>query len=260
MSEHVGEKTEHQRLRSWKKLEKRPVPPQRRGADRRRPHGRNDGMMFYGRKSGSSWPTPSLPCSPFARHPRHSQRHARLHFNGVLVLGHCVWPSSPPRSWVACSPAASRPGSHRPGRSRFQLGAAQSCRRLETRFLMRSAVPPASAFSNFLSSSPFLRLIKSVLTDPIFHSSVDVARIAGFMAESSFKIILASPWPPVLASVDYGYQIWRTTQDLMMTKEGQGESKSSDGNPRLKPSNAASTAPIPSAKCLWKCLRLTWFW
>ena len=33
-------------------------------------------------------------------------------------------------------------------------------------------------------------VIKSVLTDPIFHSSVGMARIAGFMAESSFRIVL----------------------------------------------------------------------
>jgi flagellar biosynthetic protein FlhB len=56
------------------------------------------------------------------------------------------------------------------------------------------------------------------------------------MAESSFKIVLRVAMALlVLAAIDYGYQVWRNTQDMMMTKEEvKEESKSSEGNPQIK--------------------------
>jgi flagellar biosynthesis protein FlhB len=79
-------------------------------------------------------------------------------------------------------------------------------------------------------------VIKSVLSDPIFYSSVDVARIAAFMAESSFKIILqVGVSLVVLAAADYGYKFWQTNQDLMMTKEEvKEEAKNTEGDPKVK--------------------------
>ena len=39
----------------------------------------------------------------------------------------------------------------------------------------------------------------------------------------------------VLAAADYGYQWWRTHQDLMMTREEvKDELKNSEGNPQIK--------------------------
>ena len=77
---------------------------------------------------------------------------------------------------------------------------------------------------------------KRVLEDPIFHSAVDLARIAGFMADSAFRIILQTAVAlVVLAAVDYGYQFWKTSQDLKMTKqEVKEESKHTDGNPQVR--------------------------
>ena len=77
---------------------------------------------------------------------------------------------------------------------------------------------------------------KQVLEDPIFHSSVDLARIAGFMADSAFRIITQAALAlVVLAAVDYGYQFWKTSQDLKMTKqELKDESKHTEGNPQVK--------------------------
>jgi flagellar biosynthetic protein FlhB len=77
---------------------------------------------------------------------------------------------------------------------------------------------------------------KQVLEDPIFHSSVDLARIAGFMADSAFRIITQAALAlVVLAAVDYGYQFWKTSQDLKMTKqELKEESKHTEGNPQVK--------------------------
>jgi flagellar biosynthesis protein FlhB len=79
-------------------------------------------------------------------------------------------------------------------------------------------------------------VIQSVLADPIFHSSVSVARIAAFMAESSFKIIMqVGVALVVLAAIDYGYKFWQTNQDLMMTREElKDETKNSEGNPTVK--------------------------
>ena len=78
--------------------------------------------------------------------------------------------------------------------------------------------------------------IKSVINDPIFHSSVSVARIAEFMAGSSFKIITQVCMAlVVVAAVDYSYQFWKNHQELMMTREElKEESKNTEGNPEIR--------------------------
>jgi flagellar biosynthetic protein FlhB len=78
--------------------------------------------------------------------------------------------------------------------------------------------------------------VKNIIEDPIFHTSVNLARIAGFMADSSFKIVTnVSMAMIVIAAADYGYQFYKSHKDLMMTKEEvKDENKSSDGNPQVK--------------------------
>lgn len=104
-------------------------------------------------------------------------------------------------------------------------------------FSMRSATPTALAMLKMgvviaLSYS----VIKDVLSDPIFFNSVSAARIAEFMADSSFKIILRIGFALIfIAVVDYSYQLWQTSQDLMMTRqEVKEEMKNSEGNPQMK--------------------------
>jgi len=102
---------------------------------------------------------------------------------------------------------------------------------------MRSAVPTLIAVVKLLIIMGLTYgVVKDVMTDPIFHSSVNMARIAAFLAESSFKIVTRVGLALiVLAAADYGYQFWRTNQDLMMTKEEvKDENKSSEGNPQVK--------------------------
>jgi len=104
-------------------------------------------------------------------------------------------------------------------------------------FSMRAAVPTGLAMIKLsLVIGLSYGVIKSVLQDPIFYTSVDVARIAAFLAESSVKIILRVGMAlMVLAAADYGYQIWKSSKDLMMTKqEVKDESKSSEGDPQVK--------------------------
>jgi flagellar biosynthetic protein FlhB len=104
-------------------------------------------------------------------------------------------------------------------------------------FSMRSTV---STSLGILKLSVVIALcysvIMKILADPIFYSSVNVARIAGFMADSSFKIILQVGLALiVLAAADYGYKYWQTNQDLKMTKEElKEETKNTEGNPLIK--------------------------
>jgi flagellar biosynthetic protein FlhB len=58
--------------------------------------------------------------------------------------------------------------------------------------------------------------VVSILNDPIFTTSVDVSRMASFLA-------------------DYGYQWWRHQRELMMTREElKEEMKRTEGNPQIK--------------------------
>jgi flagellar biosynthesis protein FlhB len=78
--------------------------------------------------------------------------------------------------------------------------------------------------------------IKSVLSDPIFSTSVSIGRLAEFLAQTAVRIVFrVSMALLVIAAGDYGYQWWRTNKDLMMTKEEVKEDmKNSDGNPKMK--------------------------
>jgi flagellar biosynthetic protein FlhB len=78
--------------------------------------------------------------------------------------------------------------------------------------------------------------IKEVVQDPIFFMGVDVARIASFLAQASLSIALRITTAlAVIAAIDYGYQVWRNQQDLMMTKEEvKEEMKGNESNPQVK--------------------------
>jgi len=78
--------------------------------------------------------------------------------------------------------------------------------------------------------------VQNVLNDPIFATSVSVARLATFLASTGLRIFFRVTLALVLiAAADYGYQWWRTHRELMMTKEElKEEMKSSEGNPLVK--------------------------
>jgi flagellar biosynthesis protein FlhB len=158
--------------------------------------------------------------------------------NGVLVLGHCVWPimlatvlggllAGGIQTRFRTAPEALRIDWSR-------LNPVEGLKRV---FSMRSAVPTGIAIVKLMVIiGVSYGTVKTVMSDPIFQSSVDVARIAGFMADSSLKIITRVAMAlMILAGVDYGYKYWRTNQDMMMTKEEvKEESKSTEGNPQVK--------------------------
>jgi flagellar biosynthetic protein FlhB len=157
---------------------------------------------------------------------------------GALVLGGCVWPvlvatllagllAGGIQTRFQTSPEALEPNWER-------LNPVEGFRRV---FSMRSAVPTGI---NILKITVIISLtygvIRGILTDPIFHTSVDVARIAGFMADSAFRLITRVAMSlVVLAAADYGYQYWQTNEDMKMTKEEvKEETKNTEGNPQVK--------------------------
>jgi flagellar biosynthesis protein FlhB len=78
--------------------------------------------------------------------------------------------------------------------------------------------------------------IVSILQDPIFYSAVSAGRIGQFLASASFSIILRVCGAlMIIAALDYTYQWWKTSRDLMMTKnEVKDETKNAEGNPLVK--------------------------
>jgi flagellar biosynthetic protein FlhB len=97
----------------------------------------------------------------------------------------------------------------------------------------------------------------SILSDPIFTTSVSVSRMAAFLAQTSLRIFLrVSLALLAIAAADYGYQWWRTQRDLMMTREElKEEMKNSEGNQQIKAarrrrrgvSKKKSLAEVPKA-------------
>ena len=104
-------------------------------------------------------------------------------------------------------------------------------------FSVRSVVPTIVAVLKLgLIAGLSYSEIRKVLDDPVFYTAIDLAKIAGFLAEASFRITLRVGLAlAVIAGIDYGYQVWRTSRDLMMTKEEvKEEMKNTEGDPLVK--------------------------
>jgi flagellar biosynthetic protein FlhB len=125
-------------------------------------------------------------------------------------------------------------------------------------FSFRSAVPTLIAIVKFtVIVGLTYSQVQTILNDPIFTTAVSIGRMAEFLAQTGLQIFLrVSLALLVIAAADYGYQWWRTHQDLMMTKEElKEEMKSSEGNPMVKAarrrrrivSKAKQLAEVPKA-------------
>jgi flagellar biosynthetic protein FlhB len=118
-------------------------------------------------------------------------------------------------------------------------------------FSFRSAVPLGiSVVKLAIIIGLSYNVIAGVLKDPIFYSTVDVARIGQFLADSAFKIIMRIGFAlVVLAAVDYAYQIWRNNQDMMMTKEEvKDEVKNQEGDAKVKARMRSRRRAAPQRK------------
>src|SRR4029453_481666 len=108
---------------------------------------------------------------------------------------------------------------------------------LRRMFSVRTAGPAAVSL---LKVGLFLGLssngIAPIVRDPIFYSAVDVPRIGAFLADASLQLVLRLGFAlVVLASGDYGYQLWRTNKDPMITREEvKEEMKHQEGDPKMK--------------------------
>lgn len=78
--------------------------------------------------------------------------------------------------------------------------------------------------------------VKAIIADPIFYSAVSPQRVGQFLAQTATGVIFRVAGALlVIAAADYGYQFYKNSRDLMMTKEEvKEESKSSEGNPHIK--------------------------
>jgi flagellar biosynthetic protein FlhB len=104
-------------------------------------------------------------------------------------------------------------------------------------FSGRSGVTAVVAMFKFLLIGTLTySTVKEVVNDPVFTSSVSLARFGEFLAASTLKIALRMLLAvSVIAAADYGYQVWRNSRDLMMTKqELKDEMKGTEGNPQVK--------------------------
>jgi flagellar biosynthetic protein FlhB len=162
----------------------------------------------------------------------------RYAINAALVFGKCVWPvlSATALAGLLAGGIQTRFRTT-PERLSIDWSRLNPVEGFKRTFSARNGVP---ALLNITKLSIIIGLsygvIDGIMTDPIFHSAVDVARIAEFMAQSSLRIITRVAMAMiVIAGGDYAYQFWRNTQDLMMTKqEVKDESKSNEGNPQVK--------------------------
>ena len=153
-----------------------------------------------------------------------------------LILGACVWPVL----------AATAVGGLLAGgmQSRFRTASEVLAVKWERVnpldgwkrvFSWRAALPTVLAFFKFAVVVTLAwNVIADILVDPIFYTSVEVARLAQFLADASFRIVMRVGFAlMVLAAIDYGYQLWRTSEDLKMTKEEvKEESKNQEGDPQ----------------------------
>ncbi|HTA31175.1 MAG TPA: flagellar biosynthesis protein FlhB [Candidatus Cybelea sp.] len=199
-------------------------------------------MLALGMTGAETWRTMAQSCASTLGHlhdtPVTLDAMQGYTITGALALGHCVLPVM-----VATVTGGLLAGGIQ---TRFRassealqvnwerLNPVEGLKRL---FSMRSTVATCLGIVKLtVVLTLCYNVIKKVLSDPIFYSSVDVARIASFMAESSFKIVLqVGVALIILAAVDYSYKFWQTNQDLKMTREEvKEENKNTEGDPAVK--------------------------
>jgi flagellar biosynthetic protein FlhB len=158
--------------------------------------------------------------------------------SSALVVGKCVWPMV-----IAALLGGLLAGGVQ---SRFQTASEALTANwnrldpvagLKRVFSTRSAVTTGIALLK-LSAVILLTYgqVMTILKDPIFYSTVSADRIGRFLASTSTSIVLrVCAALAVIATIDYGYQYWRTSRDLLMSKEEiKEETRNTEGNPQVK--------------------------
>jgi len=120
-------------------------------------------------------------------------------------------------------------------------------------FSTRMVVPTAIAIGKLvLIIALTWTEVRSVLNDPIFTTSVSVARVGTFLAETGLRVFVRVVLVlGAIAAADYAYQWWRTHRDLMMTREElKEELKNTEGNPRIKAARRRRRYLVSKARAL----------
>ena len=131
---------------------------------------------------------------------------------------------------------------------------------LQRIFSVQSLTPAAI---NFFKMGTVLAVcygdVLAIIHDPIFHTTVDTARIASFLAESALQLVLRVAMVlSIIAAVDFTYQYWKNHRDLMMTKEEvKEEARNTEGNPQVKAAQRRKKNAISVRKMLAEVPRLT---
>lgn len=95
-------------------------------------------------------------------------------------------------------------------------------------------------------------VLRTVLQDPVFWTSVGLGRLGEFMSESVEKIVVRLLFAMgLIAALDYGYQFWKNQQEMMMTREEvKEETKSTEGNPQVKAQQRRRARGVAQRKML----------
>lgn len=120
-------------------------------------------------------------------------------------------------------------------------------------FSNRMLVPTLLAITKLVFiSSLIISEVRTIMSDPVFTTSVSSARLAEFLAHASLRIVFRVVLGLLaIAAADYGYQWWRTNRDLMMTKEEvKEEMKNTEGNPKIKAARRRRRKSMSKAKSL----------
>lgn len=156
----------------------------------------------------------------------------------LLVVGYCVWPVVA-GTMIAGLLAGSMQSRFRTASEALKLNweRVNPVEGLKRMFSMNSSQTTVIGILKLLVILGLTyNVVCRVLKDPIFLSPVDLSRISEFMARSSMLIVVRILFAlGVVAAIDYGYQFWKTSQDMMMTREElKDEVKNSEGNPQVK--------------------------
>jgi flagellar biosynthetic protein FlhB len=178
----------------------------------------------------------------------------RFAIDALLVAGACVWPvlAATAVGGLLASGVQSRFRTA-PDALEARWDRVNPFHGFKRLFSIRSAVPTGIAVVKLaVIVALSYNVIAAILRDPIFYSTVEVGRIGEFLWDASFKVILRIGFAlVVLASIDYGYQLWRTSQDLMMTKEEvKEEVKNQEGDPKVKARQRSRRRAISQRKMM----------
>jgi flagellar biosynthesis protein FlhB len=168
-----------------------------------------------------------------------SQENMQSHaLHGILVAGSCVLPifAGAVLSGLLAGGLQSRfqTASEALNFKWERVDPIKGCQRI---FSLRAAVPALlAALKLAVITLLIIGVVRTVVRHPVLTSPVELAAVNDFLASSALKIVLRVLLAlAIIGAIDYSYRLWRTQQDLMMTRtEVRDELKNAEGDPLNK--------------------------